>query len=168
MTFSSAFYLLMDETKVSSQQLSRCFWWMEKTKRVMMHGYFLCSLLLFWLVKRNFAKVAHELHRHLNVMESVSLKKRLTFCDTTTGFPGKWRFRNETQNSLLMTRIWVVLLISRAVSNVLKSINKTLKGHHEPAIHWKYHPVTFFSGQKLLIIFFFDKMCAWEETFWSN
>ena len=32
MTFSSAFYLLMDETKVSSQQFFRCYWWMANTK----------------------------------------------------------------------------------------------------------------------------------------
>ena len=33
-----------------------------------------------------------------------SLKKQLTFGDTTTGFPVKWRLRNKCRNSILMTR----------------------------------------------------------------
>ena len=32
-----------------------------------------------------------------------SLRKRPTFHDTTTGFPLKWRLRNECRNSILMT-----------------------------------------------------------------
>ena len=42
-----------------------------------MHGNLLCSPELFWLVQRDFAKkkVAHELHRPWNFMESVGLKK---------------------------------------------------------------------------------------------
>ena len=28
----------------------------------------------------------------------------LPFCDATTGFPAKWRLRNERRNSILMTR----------------------------------------------------------------
>ena len=31
-----------------------------------------------------------------------SLRKQSTFGDTTTGFPAKWRLRNERRNSLLM------------------------------------------------------------------
>ena len=31
-----------------------------------------------------------------------SLRKQLTFGDTTTGFPNKWRLRNERRNSILM------------------------------------------------------------------
>ena len=34
----------------------------------------------------------------------VSLRKRPTFGDTTTGFPAKWLLRNERRNSILMTR----------------------------------------------------------------
>ena len=34
----------------------------------------------------------------------VSLRKRLTFGDATTGFPAKWLLRNERRNSILMTR----------------------------------------------------------------
>ena len=34
----------------------------------------------------------------------VSLTKRPTFGDTTTGFPAKWLLRNERRNSILMTR----------------------------------------------------------------
>ena len=33
-----------------------------------------------------------------------SLRKQLTFGDATTGFPTKWRPRNERRNSILMTR----------------------------------------------------------------
>ena len=33
-----------------------------------------------------------------------SLRKQLTFGDATTGFPAKWRFRNERGNSILITR----------------------------------------------------------------
>ena len=33
-----------------------------------------------------------------------SLRKQRTLCDTTTGFPTKWRLRNERRNSILMTR----------------------------------------------------------------
>ena len=32
------------------------------------------------------------------------LRKQPTFCDATTGFPAKWRQRNERRNSILMTR----------------------------------------------------------------
>ena len=33
-----------------------------------------------------------------------SLRKQPTFGDATTGFPAKWRLRNEGRNSILMTR----------------------------------------------------------------
>ena len=33
-----------------------------------------------------------------------SLRKQPTFGDATTGFPAKWRLRNERRNSILMTR----------------------------------------------------------------
>ena len=33
-----------------------------------------------------------------------SLRKQPTFHDTNTGFPAKWRLRNERRNSILMTR----------------------------------------------------------------
>ena len=33
-----------------------------------------------------------------------SLRKQPTFGDVTTGFPAKWRLRNERRNSILMTR----------------------------------------------------------------
>ena len=32
-----------------------------------------------------------------------SLRKQPTFCDATSGFPTKWRLRNEHRNSILMT-----------------------------------------------------------------
>ena len=37
---------------------------------------------------------------------SSSLRKQPTFGDATTGFPAKWRLRNERRNSILMTRHW--------------------------------------------------------------
>ena len=40
-------------------------------------------------------------YRDLSV---VSLRKQPTFRDATTGFPAKWRLRNERRNSILMTR----------------------------------------------------------------
>ena len=46
-----------------------------------------------------------------------SLRKLLTFGDATTGFPSKWRLRNERRNSpwwCVTTQIWVLLLIGRA------------------------------------------------------
>ena len=33
----------------------------------------------------------------------ISLRKQPTFGDATTGFPAKWRLRNEPRNSILMT-----------------------------------------------------------------
>ena len=33
-----------------------------------------------------------------------SLRKQPTLGDATTGFPAKWRLRNERRNSILMTR----------------------------------------------------------------
>ena len=35
-----------------------------------------------------------------------SLRKQPTFSDATTGFPAKWRLRNERRNSILMTRYY--------------------------------------------------------------
>ena len=44
--------------------------------------------------------------RHFSSLETCqsvsSLRKQLTFGDTTTGFPNKWRLRNERRNSILM------------------------------------------------------------------
>ena len=38
-----------------------------------------------------------------------SLRKQSTFGDTTTGFPAKWRLRNERRNSLLMMHYYPYL-----------------------------------------------------------
>jgi len=48
-----------------------------------------------------------------NRQDKYSLRKQPTFSDATTGFPAKWRVRNERRNSILMiqhvtTQIWVV------------------------------------------------------------
>ena len=40
----------------------------------------------------------------LTSVRSFSLRKQPTFGDVTTGFPAKWRLRNERRNSILMTR----------------------------------------------------------------
>ena len=42
----------------------------------------------------------------------VSLRKQRTFGDATTGFPAKWRLRNERRNSILMTRHYPDLVIA--------------------------------------------------------
>ena len=55
----------------------------------------------------------HALHDTLIMLKSLSilfgikflsLRKQPTFGDATTGFPTKWRLRNEYRNSILMTR----------------------------------------------------------------
>ena len=49
------------------------------------------------------------------LISTVSLSKKATFCDSTTGFHAKWCLRNDYRNNILMTchttHIWVVLLI---------------------------------------------------------
>ena len=42
-------------------------------------------------------------------LSNSSLRKQPTFRDATTGFPGKWRLRNELRNSVLMTRHYLDL-----------------------------------------------------------
>ena len=50
-------------------------------------------------------KQKERLHRDLAcALCRCSLRKKPTFGDATTGFPAKWRLRNEGRNSLLMTR----------------------------------------------------------------
>ena len=51
-----------------------------------------------------------------------SLRKHPTFCDVTTGFPAKWRLRNERSNSILMTCYYsdrVDRLIGRAERDII-------------------------------------------------
>ena len=54
--------------------------------------------------------LAWTLHRFGNIFLNLifidlpSLGKMLTVSDSTTGFPAKWRLRNERRNSILMTR----------------------------------------------------------------
>ena len=50
-------------------------------------------------------KQKERLHRDLAcALCRCNLRKKPTFGDATTGFPAKWRLRNEGRNSLLMTR----------------------------------------------------------------
>ena len=39
----------------------------------------------------------------MRISKNRNLRKLLTFCDAITGFPSKWRLRNERRNSILMT-----------------------------------------------------------------
>ena len=61
----------------------------------------------------------------------VSLRKQRTFGDATTGFPAKWRLRNERKNSIYWWRvtiqICVVLLTGRAacMGNLIQPIRST-------------------------------------------
>ena len=67
---------------------------------------------LFRLFKRLYRPPTHILS--ISWLCMCSLRKQPRFGDATTGFPAKWRLRNERRNSILMTRyfpIWVVLLI---------------------------------------------------------
>ena len=41
---------------------------------------------------------------HLLSFPSGTMRKQSTFADATTGFPAKWRLRNERRNSIMMTR----------------------------------------------------------------
>ena len=41
---------------------------------------------------------------YINLEEGTSRRKQPTFDDATTGFPAKWRLRNERRNSILITR----------------------------------------------------------------
>ena len=42
--------------------------------------------------------------RKPDLLAGCRLRRRPTFSDATTGFPTKWRLRNERKNSILMTR----------------------------------------------------------------
>ena len=37
------------------------------------------------------------------LLSLTSLRKQPAFCNATTGYPSKWRFRNKRRNSMLMT-----------------------------------------------------------------
>ena len=68
-----------------------------------------------------------------------SLRKQPTFCAVSTGFPAKWRLRNERRNSILMTRHYPDLgrVSDRSwrVGNLLQPIRSTtqtwLVTHHQ-------------------------------------
>ena len=59
---------------------------------------------------------------HHNLAWVLSLRKQPTFGKATTGFPAKWRLRNERRNSILMTRHYpdlVSAMIGCAASGIL-------------------------------------------------
>ena len=65
-----------------------------------------------------------------------SLRKQTTFCDAISGFPAKWRLKNERRNSILMTRRYLDLGTasdwSHCLWNLLQPIRRFLWGpHHE-------------------------------------
>ena len=68
-----------------------------------------------------------------------SLRKQPTFCAVSTGFPEKWRLRNERRNSILMTRHYPDLgrVSDRSwrLGNLLQPIRSTtqtwLVTHHQ-------------------------------------
>ena len=69
----------------------------------------------------------------------VSLKRQQTFGDATTGFPAKWRLRNERRNSILMTCHYPDLgsasdwlnQISHAARPIRSTTQIWVKTHHQ-------------------------------------
>ena len=71
-------------------------------------------------------KQKERLHRDLAcALCRCSLRKKPTFGDATTGFPAKWRLRNEGRNSLLMTRHYPDL---GSASDGLKNLFQPIRG----------------------------------------
>ena len=63
--------------------------------------------LIFWTLLDYLISRLRRDKSNQNVLEwreMFSLRKQPTFSDATTGFPAKWRLRNECRNSVLMTR----------------------------------------------------------------
>ena len=74
------------------------------------------SSLDMWNFGALFAKKNKRQHEALdastkigNSLSNSSLRKQPTFRDATTGFPAKWRLRNELTNAILMTRHYLDL-----------------------------------------------------------
>jgi len=65
----------------------------------------------------------------LSILLLSSLRKQLTFGNATTGFPTKWRLRNECKNPILMTRHYPDLANasdwSCRVGNLIQPIRST-------------------------------------------
>ena len=62
-----------------------------------------------------------------DLIEHYGVRKQLTFVDATTGFPAKWRLRNERRNSILMTRHYPDLGSASdcMVENLLQPVKNT-------------------------------------------
>ena len=61
-----------------------------------------------WMLKTAKSETVHLPHKCWSLYSYIwarvsSLRKQPTFGDVSTGFPGKWRLRNERRNSILMT-----------------------------------------------------------------
>ena len=73
--------------------------------------------------------MVQEIHGNLRVNFPCSLRKQPTFGDATTGFPAKWRLRNERRNSILITRHYQDLGNSSDwschVGNLIQPIRRT-------------------------------------------
>ena len=63
----------------------------------------------------------------------LSLRKQPTFGDATTGFPAKWRLRNERRNSILMTRHYPDL---GSISDWLNQISYAARPIRSPNQIW--------------------------------
>ena len=88
--------------------------------------------LIFWTLLGYLISRLRRDKSNQNVLEwreMFSLRKQPTFSDATTGFPAKWRLRNERRNSILMTRHYPDLGSasdwSCRVGNLLQPIRST-------------------------------------------
>ena len=60
--------------------------------------------------------------------EPYSLRKQLTFGDATPGFPGKWHLTNERRNSILTTRHYPDLVVTRLREFLRSFVRRHLAG----------------------------------------
>ena len=58
-----------------------------------------------------------------------SLRKQPTFGDATTGFPAKWRLRNERRKSILMTRLYPHLSSASDWLNQISHAARPIRGN---------------------------------------
>ena len=58
--------------------------------------------------------------RLCDIPSGFSLRKKLTFCDTSTGFPAKWHLRNHRRPKLITwTRTWLLLASGVVLQTVI-------------------------------------------------
>ena len=76
-----------------------------------------------------------------------TLRKQLTFCNTTNSFPVKWCLRNEHRNSILMTCHWEMTL-HHWWNFCASSSDIIFLGNHK--IYWWCHENVGFFSQVIL------------------